>query len=261
MTEITIVVSPAFDNRGKRRHDRFDARLQSSDELICEATRQPLLDASRELLRRGADPNATICKVRASEPAVVTMRARIGVAAQYDVMGEMFVRRKPAAGPMAGPGIGDALSAALRASQCEALSPSPAWWLIGETTSSLLAGIVTDRFGYRIAEWSEMTGTSRVTTWRNVKRGHLKLVYVGSTPMVPRSEAIRLWPHQRITLETKARIGAFARCGYRAPEYSEAIKCTVPLPAAPRACKLLPTFPNPKQLSISSIRSWRTATI
>ena len=33
-----------------------------------------------------------------------------------------------------------------------------------------------DRFGYRIAEWSEMTGTSRVTTWRNVKRGHLKLV-------------------------------------------------------------------------------------
>ena len=49
-----------------------------------------------------------------------------------------------------------------------------------------------DRFGYRIAEWSEMTATSRVTTWRNVKRGHLKLVYVGSTPMVPRSEAIRL---------------------------------------------------------------------
>jgi hypothetical protein len=33
-----------------------------------------------------------------------------------------------------------------------------------------------DRFGYRIAEWSEMTATSRVTTWRNVKRGHLKLV-------------------------------------------------------------------------------------
>jgi hypothetical protein len=29
-------------------------------------------------------------------------------------------------------------------------------------------------------------------SWRNVKRGDLKLVYVGSTPMVPRSEAIRL---------------------------------------------------------------------
>jgi hypothetical protein len=48
------------------------------------------------------------------------------------------------------------------------------------------------RLGFRISEWSELTGTSRVTTWRNVKRGHLKLVYVGPTPMVPRSEAIRL---------------------------------------------------------------------
>jgi hypothetical protein len=48
------------------------------------------------------------------------------------------------------------------------------------------------RLGYRISEWSEMTGTSRVTTWRNVKRGHLKLVYVGSTPVVPRAEAVRL---------------------------------------------------------------------
>jgi hypothetical protein len=117
MTEITIVVSPAFDNRGKRRHDRFDARL--SDEVVCEATRQPLLDASRELLRRGADRNAIIRKVHASEPAVVRMRALIGVAAQYHVMGEKFVRRKPAAGPMAGPGIGDALSAAL-AGPCDA---------------------------------------------------------------------------------------------------------------------------------------------
>ena len=110
ITEITIVVSPAFDHRGKRRHDRFDARLQGGEEVICEATRQPLLDASRELLRRGADPTATICMVHASAPAVVTMRAPIGVAARFDVMGEKFVRRKPAAGPMAGSGIGNALS-------------------------------------------------------------------------------------------------------------------------------------------------------
>jgi hypothetical protein len=110
MTEITIVVSPAFDHRGKRRHDRFDARLQGGDE-VCEATRQPLLDASRELLRRGADPTAAILMVHASAPAVVTMRAPIGVAAQFDVMGEKFVRRKPAAGPMAGSRIGDAPSA------------------------------------------------------------------------------------------------------------------------------------------------------
>jgi hypothetical protein len=111
ITEITIVVSPAFDHRGKRRHDRFDARLQGGEEVICEATRQPLLDASRELLRRGADPTATICMVHASAPAVVTMRAPIGVAAQFDVMGEKFVRRKPAAAPMAGSGIGNAPSA------------------------------------------------------------------------------------------------------------------------------------------------------
>ena len=105
MTEITIIVSPAFDHRGKRRHDRFDARLQGGEEVICEATRQPLLDASRALLRRGADPTATICMVHASAPAVVTMRALIGV------MGEKFVRRKPAAEPMAGSEIKSSLSA------------------------------------------------------------------------------------------------------------------------------------------------------
>jgi hypothetical protein len=142
VTEITIVVSPAFDHRGKRRHDRFDARLQGRDEVICKATRQPVLDASRELLRRGVDPIGTICMVHASVPAVVTMRAPIGVAAQYDVMGEKFVRRKPAAGPMAGSGIGNALSAvpaepcntnhSLRASHS---GPS-------KTASSPLSGIV-----------------------------------------------------------------------------------------------------------------------
>jgi hypothetical protein len=52
MTEITIVVSSAFDRRGKRRHGRFDVRVQGGDEVICEATQQPMLDASRVLLRR-----------------------------------------------------------------------------------------------------------------------------------------------------------------------------------------------------------------
>jgi hypothetical protein len=139
MTEITIIVTPAFDHRGKRRHDRFDARLQGGDEIICEATRQPLLDASRLLLSRGADRTAAICMVYASAPAVVTMRATIGVAAQYAVMGEKLVRRKPAVGPMAGSGIGNALSAvpaglinsnpSLRASNSgpsETASPPPA---------------------------------------------------------------------------------------------------------------------------------------
>jgi hypothetical protein len=94
MTEITIVVSPAFDRRGKRRHGRFDVRLQGGVEIICEATQQPLLNASRALLLRGADPTTVICKVRDDAPTIVTMRAPIGVAAQYDVMGEKFVRKK-----------------------------------------------------------------------------------------------------------------------------------------------------------------------
>jgi predicted DNA-binding transcriptional regulator AlpA len=48
------------------------------------------------------------------------------------------------------------------------------------------------RLGWRLPEWMQLTGISRPTLWRQVKRGDLKLVYVGPTPMVPRSEAIRL---------------------------------------------------------------------
>jgi hypothetical protein len=111
MTKIVIVTTPSFDGHGKRRHGRFDVRLQGGDEVICEATQQPLLDASRALLQRGADRTATICKVRADAPTIVTMRAPIGVAAQYDVMGSAFVRRKPAAGPMPGSRIENTPSA------------------------------------------------------------------------------------------------------------------------------------------------------
>ena len=100
MTEIIIVTTPSFDGHGKRRHGRFDVRLKDSDEIICDATQQPMLDAARIMLRRGVDPSTIICKVRSDAPMVVTMRAPIGVAAQYDVMGEKFVRRKPDAGPM-----------------------------------------------------------------------------------------------------------------------------------------------------------------
>jgi hypothetical protein len=112
MTEIVIVTTPSFDGQGKRRHGRFDVRLQGGDEVICEATQQPLLDASRVLLQRGADPTATICRVRADASTIVTMRAPIGVAAEYDVMGEKFVRRKkPATGPMPGSEIENPVSA------------------------------------------------------------------------------------------------------------------------------------------------------
>ena len=98
MSDIFIVVTPAFDRTGKHKHERFDAYLRDTGELICTETRQPLLDASRELLARGYDHKDVICKVTSEAPQIVTMRAIIGIAAQYDVMGEKFVRRK-AAGP------------------------------------------------------------------------------------------------------------------------------------------------------------------
>jgi hypothetical protein len=46
MPYIHIVVAPAFHRTGKRKHERFDAYLRDTGELICTATRQPLLDAS-----------------------------------------------------------------------------------------------------------------------------------------------------------------------------------------------------------------------
>jgi hypothetical protein len=111
VTEIVIILLPSFDRRGKRRHGQFDVRLKDSGEMLLVATRQPLLDASRTLIRRGLDPSNVICKVRSDAPTVVTMRAPIGVAAQYDVMGDRFVRRKPDAGPMPASGTENLLSA------------------------------------------------------------------------------------------------------------------------------------------------------
>jgi hypothetical protein len=48
------------------------------------------------------------------------------------------------------------------------------------------------RLGYRITEWSEMTGTSRVTTWRNIKNGTLKVIDYNGIRLIPSSEAVRL---------------------------------------------------------------------
>jgi len=124
--EIIIVVSPSFDRRGKRRPDRFDARLKDDAEVICAATRQPLLDASRVLLARGFDPSTVLCMVHSHAPTVVTLRSPIGVAAQYDVMGEKFIRRKPIAGPMPGSGTENVGSAEPRvSSKTEAPAGAP----------------------------------------------------------------------------------------------------------------------------------------
>jgi hypothetical protein len=49
------------------------------------------------------------------------------------------------------------------------------------------------RFGYRISEWSRLTGTSRVTTWRNIKSGRLKAIDYCGIKMIPDSERARLF--------------------------------------------------------------------
>ena len=54
------------------------------------------------------------------------------------------------------------------------------------------AGGIENRLAWRIDEWVALTGTSRPTVWRHAKAGTLKIVYHGSIPLIPRSEAIRL---------------------------------------------------------------------
>jgi predicted site-specific integrase-resolvase len=49
------------------------------------------------------------------------------------------------------------------------------------------------RLGYRISEWSEMTGTSRITTWRAIKAGKLKVVNYCGIALIPDSERARLF--------------------------------------------------------------------
>ena len=48
------------------------------------------------------------------------------------------------------------------------------------------------RFGYRISTWSELTNTSRVTTWRAIRSGALKVIYYNGIPLIPDSERVRL---------------------------------------------------------------------
>jgi hypothetical protein len=50
-----------------------------------------------------------------------------------------------------------------------------------------------NRLGYRISEWSEMTGTSRITTWRAIKAGKLKTVNYCGITLIPDCERARLF--------------------------------------------------------------------
>ena len=62
----------------------------------------------------------------------------------------------------------------------------------GQMTKNTAPARCDLRLGWRVPEWMRLTNTSRATFWRHVKSGDLKVVYIGHTPIVPRSEAIRL---------------------------------------------------------------------
>lgn len=49
-----------------------------------------------------------------------------------------------------------------------------------------------ERIGWRVNEWSAMTGTSRITTWRAIKSGALKAVDYNGIHIIPDSERVRL---------------------------------------------------------------------
>ncbi|MET4207713.1 hypothetical protein [Bradyrhizobium sp. LA2.1] len=49
------------------------------------------------------------------------------------------------------------------------------------------------RLGYKISEWSKMTGTSRATTWRAIKTGKLKALNYFGIKLIPESERARLF--------------------------------------------------------------------
>jgi hypothetical protein len=49
-----------------------------------------------------------------------------------------------------------------------------------------------DRLAWRLAEWEMLTGTSRVTVWRQIRDGDLHVIRIGSVKMIPRAEAVRL---------------------------------------------------------------------
>jgi hypothetical protein len=51
---------------------------------------------------------------------------------------------------------------------------------------------IDGRLGWRLAEWTALTGTSLSTTSRQIRRGDLRVVRLGATRIVPRSEAVRL---------------------------------------------------------------------
>lgn len=51
------------------------------------------------------------------------------------------------------------------------------------------------RLGYRISEWSRLTGTSRITAWRAIRDGKLKAINYCGITLIPDSERARFFQH------------------------------------------------------------------
>jgi hypothetical protein len=100
LTHLRVTLSPAFDRYGRRRPEQFEARLCGCADVLCVA-RQPLLEVARILLSQGKSPKTVLALVHAGDELTVSLRAEIGIAAQFDVLGSRFVRRK--VGPTAMP--------------------------------------------------------------------------------------------------------------------------------------------------------------
>jgi hypothetical protein len=77
------------------RHGKFHARLEDGTEL-CKSTRQPLLDGTRELLKRGVDPQTRLVMRHEGSP-VDALTATVGAAAKLTV-DEGNARRTSVAG-------------------------------------------------------------------------------------------------------------------------------------------------------------------
>jgi hypothetical protein len=48
------------------------------------------------------------------------------------------------------------------------------------------------RLGYRVSEWSALTGTSRQTTWRAIRNGKLRAIDYCGIKLIPDCERVRL---------------------------------------------------------------------
>jgi hypothetical protein len=62
----------------------FQARLQQSNEVLVQNSRQPFVDAARVLVKRGQDPDALLVMKRLGSD-IVALRAPLGKAAKLTV--------------------------------------------------------------------------------------------------------------------------------------------------------------------------------